>query len=57
VNAAFDESDVESILSGVFHMNAHLADMAEDIHAIRLLLEDGNEEEEEEGDAGDDPLS
>jgi hypothetical protein len=57
VDAAFDQSDVDSILSGVFHMNAHLADIAEDIHAIRLLLEDDDEEEEEEDEnGGDDPV-
>lgn len=52
MDAAFDERDVDSILAGVFHMNARLADIAEDIHAIRLLLEDGDEEEEEEGGDG-----
>lgn len=49
---AFDERDVTSILSGVFDLNTKLERVAEDIHAIRRILEDGDEEEEEEeGDA------
>jgi hypothetical protein len=51
VDPAFDRRDVDSILDGMFHMNANLADIAADIRAIRLLLEedDGEEEEEEDG--------
>jgi hypothetical protein len=56
MESAFHDRDVTSILNGVFHMNGHLADIAEDIRAIRLLLEDGDEEEEEESDGGD-PLT
>lgn len=55
MDAAFDDRDVDSILSGVFYINGHLADIAEDIRAIRLLLEDGDGEEEEEDDGGEDP--
>jgi hypothetical protein len=55
VDAAFDDRDVDSILSGIFHINSHFADIAVDIHAIRLLLEDGDGEEEEEDDGGEDP--
>jgi len=51
---AFDERDVTSILSGIFDMKVNLARIANDIRAIRLLLEDGDEEEEEE-DAGEGP--
>jgi len=54
VEPSFDERDVSSILSGVFHMNANLAEIAEDVWAIRLLLEAGDEEEEEEN-AGEGP--
>jgi len=50
VEPSFDERDVTGILSGVFHMNANLAEIAEDVWAIRLLLEDDDEEEEEEDD-------
>ena len=47
MGAAFDERDVTSILSGVFDLNTKLERIAEDLHAIRLFLEDGDEEEEE----------
>jgi hypothetical protein len=50
VETPFDERDVDSILSGIFHLNANLAEIADDVQAIRLLLEDGDEEEEEEKD-------
>ena len=55
VDAAFDDRDVTSILSGVFDMKASLSQIANDIKAIRLLLEDEDEEEEEEEDAGEGP--
>jgi len=48
VEPAFDERDVTSILSGVFHLNANLADIADDVWAIRLHLEEDDEEEEDE---------
>jgi len=48
VEPAFDERDVTSILSGVFHLNANLADIADDVWAIRLHLEEDDEEEEED---------
>ena len=54
MDAAFDEQDVTSILSGVFDMRTSLAEIANDIRAIRLLLEDDDEEEEEEA-AGEGP--
>ena len=50
-----DDRDVDSILSGVFHLNANLAEIADDVKAIRLLLENGDEEEEEEEDDGQGP--
>jgi len=58
VEAAFDDRDVTSILSGIFDMKANLVRIADDIRAIRLLLEDGDEEEEEEEeDGGESPPS
>ena len=50
VEPAFDERDVTTIMNGVFHMNVHLARIADEVTAIRVLLEDGDEEEEEEND-------
>ena len=32
-----DDRDVDSILSGIFHLNANLAEIADDVKAIRLL--------------------
>ena len=48
VEPAFDDRDVEAILGGVFDMNVRLDRIASDVHTIRLILEAGNEEEEED---------
>jgi len=47
----FDEGDVSAILGGVLDANRRLAAINADVRKIRILLEDGDEEEEE--DAGD----
>ena len=49
---AFDDRDVDSILSGVFDINANLDEIRDDLRIIRRLLEDedGQEEEEEQED-------
>jgi hypothetical protein len=52
VDSAFDERDVDSILSGVFDINAKLSDILDELRIIRWLLEDDDEEEEEEEDPG-----
>ena len=53
VGSQFDERDLGTILSGLFHMHANLADIADDVWAIRLRLEgDDEEEEEDEGEDG-----
>ena len=57
VDAAFDERDVTSLLRGVFDMKASLAEIADDVRAIRVLLEDGDEEEEEDENPGEGPAS
>ncbi len=48
MEAAFDERDVTSILSGVFDMNANLVEIRDELRTIRWLLEGGDDEEEEE---------
>ena len=40
--------DVEAVVAGMFDVNRKLFRIASDLHAIRVLLEDGDEEEEEE---------
>jgi hypothetical protein len=52
VDAAFDERDVTSILSGLFDINGRLAEILDELRAIREVLEDDGEEEEEEEDPG-----
>lgn len=47
MEAPFDDKDVTSILSGVFDINANLAEIRDGVRIIRWLLEDGDEEEEE----------
>jgi hypothetical protein len=48
VEPTFDERDKAAILSGMFHLQANLVEIAEDVWAIRRILEgDGDEEEEE----------
>jgi hypothetical protein len=49
VELPFDDRDVTSILSGVFDMNAKLEEIRDELRIIRWLLEDGDEEQEEEG--------
>ncbi len=49
---AFDDRDVTSILSGVFDINAKLAEIRDELQVISWLLEDDDEEEEEEEDPG-----
>ena len=44
----FDDRDVDSILSGVFDINANLVEIRDDLRIIRRLLEDEDGEEEEE---------
>ena len=46
VEPRFDERDVAGISSGIFYMNGYLAQIADELKTIRLLLEDGDEEEE-----------
>lgn len=48
MSAPFDDRDVGSILSGVFDINARLAEIRDEVRAIRWLLEDEDEEEEED---------
>ena len=48
MGAAFDERDVNAILTGIVDVNASLARIAEDVYAIRRVLEDDDEEEAEE---------
>jgi hypothetical protein len=55
VEAPFERGDAKAILSGVFHMNAHLADIARDVRVIRLLLDDDDEEAEEDDEDDRDP--
>jgi hypothetical protein len=40
-----DRQDVSSIIGGLFEMNAKLADIAEDVSAIRAMLEEDDDEE------------
>lgn len=42
----FDEQDVTAALVGIFEVNAKLADIGVDVQAIRMLMENGDEEEE-----------
>jgi hypothetical protein len=46
-----DREDVVAIIGGLFDANSNLAQIADDVKAIRRLLEEenGREEEEEEG--------
>lgn len=47
----FDEHDVAAILGGIFDANAKLEGIRVEVQAIRILLENGDEEEaEEDGD-------
>ena len=48
MESGFDDRDVGAILGGIFDMKATLSEIADDVHLIRLLLEDGDGEEEEE---------
>ena len=48
MDAAFDDRDKAAILSGIFHLQASLADIADDVWVIRRILEGGDDEEEEE---------
>ena len=50
VDPRFDEGDVAAVLGGLFELNAKLADIGIDVQAIRMLMENGDEEEEEPGD-------
>jgi hypothetical protein len=43
------------VLAGIFDMKMSLAEIANDVRAIRVLLEDGDEEEEEEAPEEDSP--
>ena len=42
------DGDFNAMLSGIFDINAKLAEIRDDLQVIRWLLEDGNHEEEEE---------
>ena len=46
----FDEEDVAAVLGGLFELDAKPADIGVDVQAIRILIENGDEEEEEPGD-------
>jgi hypothetical protein len=46
MSAAWEQEDVLATLKGVFDVNAKLADIAQDVDAIRRMMEDGDEEEE-----------
>jgi hypothetical protein len=48
VDGVIDDGDFNAILSGIFDINAKLAEIRDDLQVIRWLLEDGNDEEEEE---------
>jgi len=48
VDGAADDRDVNAILSGIFDINAKLAEIRDDLQVIRWLLEDPDDEEEEE---------
>jgi hypothetical protein len=47
---AFDDRDVTAILNAVFDTRVRLDRIGEDVRTIRLILEDGDEEEEAEED-------
>lgn len=42
-----DKDDVEAILTGLFDANVRLVDVAENVVAIRRLLEEDEQEEED----------
>jgi hypothetical protein len=44
---AWEHEDVVSIMAGVFDVNAKLESIAQDVAAIRRLIDDDEEEEEE----------
>ena len=48
MDGVIDDRDVSTILSGIFDINAKLAEIRDDLQVIPWLLEDGNDEEEEE---------
>ena len=50
MDGLLERADVDAILSGLFDINANLAEIRDELRMIRWLLEDGDEEEEEEGD-------
>jgi hypothetical protein len=50
VEPAFDDRDVTTIMSAVFDMKVRLDQIGDDVRTIRLILEDGDEEEEAEED-------
>jgi len=43
-----DRDDVTAIINGVFEANVKLVDLKDEVVAIRRLLEDDGEEEEED---------
>lgn len=45
---AWEREDVVSIMAGVFDANAKLESIAQDVAAIRRLIDDEDDEEEEE---------
>jgi hypothetical protein len=54
VDGRLDDDDVSAILGGIFDANARLEAIRIEVQTIRVLLEDGDEEEEE-GAGGDEP--
>jgi hypothetical protein len=49
---AWEPENVLSIMAGVFNLNAKLESIAQDVAAIRRLIDDDEEEEEEAADDG-----
>jgi hypothetical protein len=45
MSASWDQDDVFATLTGVFDVNAKLAEIAHDVEAIRRLMEDDEGEE------------
>jgi hypothetical protein len=47
VELPFDRADVDAILSGLFHLNIRVERAPDELTAIRRLLEDDEQEEED----------
>jgi hypothetical protein len=61
MSSAFDERDTTAILSGLFHLQATLSEIADDVWTIRRILggedDEGEEEDPGEDDGGQGPLA